>query len=233
MTARQRILQKLRERRGGPLKAPAADLAIVSERDWQPEEKLALFTQMIESVQGEVHRVDRTHWCDELASLLAQRHIQQLLIPRQHTVGQQIRDAADQAYSAWPRLRHYDQTIEQWQPELFHEVDAAITSTRGAIAETGSLILWPTQDEPRLASLVPPLHIAVLEADQVYATFHEAITTQQWANGMPTNALLISGPSKTADIEQTLAYGVHGPKALLVLILESSAPDASYKDNIQ
>lgn len=221
MSARQRILQKLRERRDGSLDAPAADFAIVRERDWQPEEKRALFTQMIESVHGEVHRMNRAHWCDELANLLAQRQINQLLIPRQHIVGQQIRDAVDQGTSAWPTLRHYDQAIEQWQPTLFNEVDAAITSTRGAIAETGSLILWPTPDEPRLASLVPPLHIAVLEADQIYATFHEAMTTQQWTQGMPTNALLISGPSKTADIEQTLAYGVHGPKALMVLILES------------
>ena len=43
---------------------------------------------------------------------------------------------------------------------------------------------------------------------------------QNWASGMPTNALLVSGPSKTADIEQTLAYGVHGPKELIILVIE-------------
>jgi L-lactate dehydrogenase complex protein LldG len=43
---------------------------------------------------------------------------------------------------------------------------------------------------------------------------------QRWHERMPTNALLISGPSKTADIEQTLAYGVHGPKELIVLVIE-------------
>ena len=42
---------------------------------------------------------------------------------------------------------------------------------------------------------------------------------QGWAQGMPTNALLISGPSKSADIAQVLAYGVHGPRSLLVLIV--------------
>ena len=103
---------------------------------------------------------------------------------------------------------------------LFNEVDASITSTRGGIAETGSLILWPNEDEPRLMSLVPPVHIAVLRASELYTTFHEAMKAQNWAAGMPTNALLISGPSKTADIEQTLAYGVHGPKELIVLIIE-------------
>ena len=97
-------------------------------------------------------------------------------------------------------------------------VDAGLTSTGGAIAETGSLWLWPTQDEPRLLSLVPPIHIAVLDADSIDNTFYELMTSQRWSTSMPTNALLISGPSKTADIEQTLAYGVHGPKELLVLV---------------
>ncbi|MEC7376269.1 MAG: LUD domain-containing protein, partial [Pseudomonadota bacterium] len=72
----------------------------------------------------------------------------------------------------------------------------------------------------RLMSLVPPVHVAVLRASELYTTFHEAIHAQNWATGMPTNALLISGPSKTADIEQTLAYGVHGPKELIVLMIE-------------
>ena len=45
---------------------------------------------------------------------------------------------------------------------------------------------------------------------------------QGWAGGLPTNALLVSGPSKTADIQQTLAYGAHGPKELLVLILQDA-----------
>ena len=50
--------------------------------------------------------------------------------------------------------------------------------------------------------------------------FGEAVRTQNWTGGLPTNALLVSGPSKSADIEQTLAYGVHGPKELIVLLVE-------------
>jgi L-lactate dehydrogenase complex protein LldG len=68
-------------------------------------------------------------------------------------------------------------------------------------------------------SLTPGLHIAVLEAETIFNTFAEAMDRQGWLEqGLPTNALLISGPSKTADIELTLTFGVHGPKELVVLI---------------
>ena len=90
----------------------------------------------------------------------------------------------------------------------------------GGIAETGVIILWPDKKEPRLVSLVPPIHIAVLEAEKIYNTFSEAIETGNWPDKMPTNVLLISGPSKTADIELTLAFGVHGPKELIVIIVK-------------
>ena len=68
-------------------------------------------------------------------------------------------------------------------------------------------------------SLVPPIHFALLEKKSLYSTFSEAIGNMDWASRMPTNVLLISGPSKSADIEQTLAYGVHGPKELIVIII--------------
>ncbi len=67
-------------------------------------------------------------------------------------------------------------------------------------------------------SLVPPLHIALLNASQIYDNLYQA--QQDWPKPMPSNLLLISGPSKTADIEQVLAYGAHGPKDLIVLIVE-------------
>ena len=71
----------------------------------------------------------------------------------------------------------------------------------------------------QIVSLVPHLHIAILRADRLYDTLRQAMIAQNWLDGMPTNALLISGPSKTSDIEQTLAYGVHGPRRLVVLIV--------------
>ena len=124
-----------------------------------------------------------------------------------------------QAGDGLPELIPYDQEIEHLKETVF-DVDAGITSTHGAIADIGALILWSSPDEPRQMSLVPPIHVSVLKADNIYNTFLEVMQQENWAGGMPTNAFLISGPSKTADIELTLAFGVHGPKELIVLIVD-------------
>lgn len=217
MSAREQILQRLRQRSGPAPQAPDCDFSVLERSGWTQERKLAQFEQKLESVHGEVHRLNHDQWIERLAEVLQSRQVGNLLAPAHHEIGRALQETT---HPDLPQLLAYEQPIEHWQPELFNNVDASITSTHGGIAETGSLILWPNEDEPRLMSLVPPIHIAVLEASQLYATFLDAMREQGWAKGMPTNALLISGPSKTADIEQTLAYGVHGPKELIVLIIE-------------
>lgn len=216
--ARQNILKRLRDGRQSGFAVPVSDFAVVRDRNWSAAEKLDLFQQKIESVHGEVHRVRADRWVPELLRLLAEKGLNNLLVSDRKPHGQELRQ---QWHDELPRLLAYDRPIEAWKNELFNQVDASLTGCRGAIAETGSLILWPDQDEPRLMSLVPPVHLVLLPADRIYSTFFEAVSEQGWVQqGMPTNALLVSGPSKTADIEQTLAYGVHGPKELIVLVLE-------------
>ncbi|MFO7995327.1 MAG: lactate utilization protein [Marinobacter sp.] len=219
MSSRDTILQRLRHRTGGELTAPECDFSVLNRPEWSTAEKLDMFEQTIESVHGEVHRTTEDGWIDRLAEILQTRSAQTLLIAKQHEIGKALQSATKNREDL-PQLLVYDEPVESWQNALFSDVDAGITSTRGGIAETGSLILWPSVDEPRLMSLVPPIHIAVLKASELYTTFHQAMQSQNWGTGMPTNALLISGPSKTADIEQTLAYGVHGPKELIVLVIE-------------
>ncbi|MGR2740662.1 LutC/YkgG family protein [Billgrantia sp. Q4P2] len=215
MSARESILKRLRERADGPLNAPESDFAVVTGRGWSQEERLARFERLITSVHGEVIHTARDAWTSALAELLEAKGIQRLALGRKHPVAAEARMAlAERGIT----LLDADRDIEIWQHEQFHDTEAGLTSTRGAIAETGSLWLWPTPDEPRLLSLVPPIHIAVLDADTVEDTFFDVIEAHGWAAGLPTNALLISGPSKTADIEQTLAYGVHGPRELVILL---------------
>lgn len=102
---------------------------------------------------------------------------------------------------------------------LFAETQAGFTTTVAGLAETGSLVLETGPEEPRQLSLVPPLHIALVFESDLVANFQALVAQQRWREGMPTNLLLVSGPSKTADIQQTLAYGAHGPKELVVLLV--------------
>ncbi|MCR6701331.1 MAG: lactate utilization protein [Dokdonella sp.] len=102
---------------------------------------------------------------------------------------------------------------------LFDGIDAGITTTRGGIVETGTLIVWPDRREPRTLSLVPPVHIAVLRASTLFADLFAAIDAQGWSGSLPTNALLVTGPSKTADIQRLLVYGAHGPKELVIVLI--------------
>ncbi|WP_434360788.1 lactate utilization protein C [Parasalinivibrio latis] len=114
----------------------------------------------------------------------------------------------------------FEEEIGQWKHSLFENVDAGITGTVGGLAETGALVLWPSTEEPRTLSLIPPLHIAIVKKSGIVSNFPELMSKNQWNKGMPTNAVLISGPSKTADIQQTLAYGAHGPSQLVVVVLQ-------------
>jgi len=121
------------------------------------------------------------------------------------------------------RATPYPERVEQFKQALFDAIDASITTTRGGIAATGSLLLVPTPDEPRLMSLVPPLHVALLERSRIVSSLADVLIDPLLQGPpMPSNIVLISGPSKTADIQQTLAYGAHGPKVLVVVLLEDA-----------
>jgi len=218
-TARERIFAKLRPAvAAGEFNVPSPELP--PRPEWTQTEKVEKLKTLMEAVRSEVHAVKAEAWTDALKALARRRGFKTMLYAPGTPVGDAVKQAWSEGSGGLPALRTYEGTIENYKDTLFHDTDVGITSTLGGIAETGALILWPDAAEPRLMSLIPPIHIAVLEADKIYGTFAEAMETMAWPERMPTNALLISGPSKTADIEMTLAFGVHGPKELIVFILE-------------
>ena len=64
---------------------------------------------------------------------------------------------------------------------------------------------------------MPPVHICLFDTTTLYDDFYSAMQGENMAEGMPTNVVLVSGPSKTADIQLTLAFGAHGPRDMVVL----------------
>jgi len=216
MSARDDILGRLRAA-SVSASPPLPDVAGWFDRDIRKKDsnqRLACLRSALESVKTEVHDVTYANWTTVLLQIVADKGLRHVLIGSDTHHG----DALAQCAPDNLQIIRYDQPIEAWQEQLFDDVDASLTLARSAVAETGSLILWPTHEEPRLMSLVPTVHFVLLDAETVHADLHTAMTAEAWAQGMPTNALLICGPSKTADIQQTLAYGAHGPRELVVLL---------------
>ena len=221
MSARDTILARLRRSLEGttPIADPF-DATLVDEPwSYASAERVTRLKELMTAVHSEVLLTNSHEWPKLLADVLAARKINKLLIAP-NTVHGQAFSAHCQAVQNPVQLLAYDRPIEEWKRELFDDVPASFTGTLAGIAATGTLVVQPSSAEPRLMSLVPPLHIALLNASQIYDNLYQA--QQHWPKPMPSNLLLISGPSKTADIEQVLAYGAHGPKDLIVLIVEDA-----------
>lgn len=211
---RDAILNRLRQAEIQPLPLNNPDYPI-----WEVSDPDIMLTRLVDLLQQNHADVYTLKHAELITSL--QSHIDKLGLKRIATgTGGEFHMEITQALAGHAEQLPFDKPLEQWKDQLFNQVDAGITGCHGAIAATGTLVVWPTVAEPRTLSLVPPCHIAILKASTLHTNLPTMMQAQGWANNLPTNLLLVSGPSKTADIQQTLAYGAHGPKQLLVLILE-------------
>ena len=100
-----------------------------------------------------------------------------------------------------------------------------ITGVDYAIAETGSVVVLPRKGLSRLVSLLPPIHIALVRPQDVVESLEDLFALRRLAyyqgdGNMGSYMNFITGPSRTADIEQTLVIGVHGPKEAHLVLLE-------------
>jgi L-lactate dehydrogenase complex protein LldG len=179
---------------------------------------IELFKQNLEAVDG--HCII-THSKGEIAGALTQ-----IISALQKTKLRAQRIAISDA-SEVERLMHMtDLEIEELgvapsTAEIFG-FDVGITTAQAAIAETGTLVLDSAHERHRLVSLVPPVHIAIVDASTIRATLGETLTMLQNGKELSPAVTFITGPSRTADIELTLTIGVHGPQELYVIINQSS-----------
>ncbi len=107
--------------------------------------------------------------------------------------------------------------------EHYEEAQASITTCMGLIARTGSIMIDSSKRGGRLLSIFPPVHIVVATTDQVIYDVGDALTMMQQHYGkeMPSMISFITGPSRSADIEKKLQYGVHGPEELYLFLVEA------------
>ena len=97
--------------------------------------------------------------------------------------------------------------------------DFGITSATYALADTGTLVMIASPEEARLVSLLPPAHIALLPRERILTGLDELFMLLPKPAEQTSSMVLITGPSRTADIEQILVRGVHGPGQVHVVIV--------------
>jgi L-lactate dehydrogenase complex protein LldG len=101
------------------------------------------------------------------------------------------------------------------------QFDAAVTFASFAIAETGTLAYAAGSGTPASWHFRPVLEIAIVRPGAIVAELEDVLARLKTKGGLPSTLNLVSGPSRTGDIEQTMELGAHGPKSLAVLVLKS------------
>lgn len=126
--------------------------------------------------------------------------------------------------ACWPSLAALDWAGAGLAVEprpLTGDDKVGITGAFAAIAETGTLMLLSGPDTPAAAHLLPETHIAIVPASRVVAHYEDGFALMRDECGQPPRAMnLVSGPSRTADIEQTIVLGAHGPYRVHLIIVE-------------
>ncbi len=208
-SARQEILERVRAAIGTASAAPPPLIQRSYRRtdDRARDGLVDLFCERVGDYKAEVECI-RAGDLPEAISAAASRHgAQRLVIPAGLP-------------NNWRSSQLELITDESLTPRELDELDGVITACTVAIAETGTIVLTAGPHEGRrLLSLVPDLHICLVDGNQVVGTVPEAIARIGDAVRKDHRPVtLISGPSATSDIELQRVEGVHGPRKLVVLV---------------
>jgi L-lactate dehydrogenase complex protein LldG len=120
--------------------------------------------------------------------------------------------AAFAAHGLTPLTQAPDNARSPEHRRLLASAAIGVTGADAALAQTGSLVLGSGPGRGRLASLLPPIHVALIRRDALIGSLPELIAARPDLVTRAANFVVITGPSRTADIEHVLARGVHGPK---------------------
>ena len=211
MTAKETILANLRPKERTLPQPPA----------WRSRRKFddlaERFCTALSNVGGEVIRAESLEAAverlgEQLETLNAQKVVANAEAP---LAGLDLPNRWPQI--AWHIVGHSEGNLRQFCAEA----DVGLSSAEVALAETGSIVLITGSGRSRLATLLCTVHIALLPTTRLTSDLFTWTAGRE--GNLPANVVLVSGPSKSADIGQTLAVGVHGPKRFMVILYENHA----------
>lgn len=175
-----------------------------------PDELVECFAEMLVKLGAEVKRLSAP---DDLPGAAALELIRRNL-------PQQVRTGSDDMFASldWTGAGAPERVTGAAQPQDYASLSRAITGA----AETGTLFLASGPDNPSTLNFLPEMHMIAIRREDVVGSYEKAwsrLRAQYGRRRLPRTVNLISAPSRTADIEQTLIKGAHGPKELIVFII--------------
>jgi L-lactate dehydrogenase complex protein LldG len=193
-----------------PGDAPAgAPSATVTGESAATSNLFAAFTSMLESIGGDAYLVSGF---DRIATILHEQHPE-----------------ARRIVSGCPELAFFAETPGHYDdPHTLENIDLAILRAHFGVAENGAC--WITEDRmiERVLPFITQHLVLVLHRDEIVADMHQAYVRIAASGNSYGFATFIAGPSKTADIEQSLVLGAHGPRSLTVFLLDEAISDAGF-----
>jgi L-lactate dehydrogenase complex protein LldG len=220
-TPREQMLQRIREavaagnRAGG---APALPERGTVGYQGAGSDPVACFRQALAAAGGQLHVVaDGAAAVTVVLDLVRQHAARRVLLGRGDVLAAlPLAEALAEA-----RVEVLDAGDASLSREAVFGADLGVSGVDYLIAETGSVVLGSRPEQPRGLSLLPPVHVAVAERRQILADLFDLFAARgATPEDLPSGLTIITGPSKTGDIELRLVTGVHGPGAIHVVLLD-------------
>jgi|SRR5687768_15848877 len=208
--SRDNVLHKVRTalgRNAGQPPAPVPD-PWIRIPEWSLERRMEQFRAALEKLNGKVHRA---------SSKEDARNYAAALLEGRTSVASHAPFLDECGIPTLPGVRRF--TDREGLREACASVDVGISSAEYALADTGSLVMMSSAQEPRLISLLPPMHLAIVPVDRLLVNIDDLLTRVPLPAEQTSAMVFITGPSRTADIEQILVRGVHGPGEIHVVLV--------------
>jgi L-lactate dehydrogenase complex protein LldG len=233
---REQMLRVLRESLAGAPQFPAATpehpapLAYSAERvawnDVENETLVQRFRKELDGLAGFTYLVESVDEAAAQIAELAQRYNAPRILGWEAAAFEAvgipglIDKLGTRGITLVPQQVPFRGDARQETMAAFDPLPLGLTGADAGLAESGSLVLTSGPGRGRLASLVVPVHIAVLRRDRLLFSISDLFRRRPDLAAMPgSNLVCITGPSRTADIEMTLSRGVHGPREIHVILL--------------
>jgi L-lactate dehydrogenase complex protein LldG len=209
--SREAVLHKVRtalgRNAGQPVDEPPPARLLLPEVDI--DSRVQSFCERIEALAGKTHRASSAAVArDYVSSVVAGRCAVLSNAPILRECGIDLLPGVQTGFTDPAELRAACSTAA-----------CGITGADYALADTGTLVMLSSPQEARLISLLPPVYIALVARERLLTGLDELLTILPLPAEQTSSMVLITGPSRTADIEQILVRGVHGPGEIHVVVV--------------